>query len=234
MPLEVFELASPEYLHIQEGGRTMYGCDQDWYQIQWREKAGCGPVTATNLLLYLIKKHRLPQLPYQNRTVAEALCAMDDVFTFVRPTIMGLHTVKLFVNGVRKLARRYHIRFCYHFLNVPPCAEKRPDIRAVQAFIESGIRSDAPVAFLNLHAGDVETLDTWHWVTIVGIAVDSETGGVMVRFYDHAQALEMDMGQWLRTTRRGGGFVYFGDPFAMGETDGTEEAPEGRHEEPAV
>jgi hypothetical protein len=84
------------------------------------------------------------------------------------------------------------------------------------------LKNDAPVAFLNLHAGDVEELDTWHWVTIIG--VDEELGDLgghgagtasfKARFYDHGQCREADVGRWLATTKTGGGFVFISNPQA--------------------
>jgi hypothetical protein len=214
MPTNSYEIAHPEYLHIASGDGPLHGCDQEWYKISWRKRAGCGPVAATNLLLYAAKKYSLQEaLPYKNGTVAEAAEAMNDVFTFVRPTVAGLNTVKLFVNGVRKLARHHGLRFsCYRHLNIHMSAAARPDVGAVGAFIAGGLRKDAPVAFLNLHAGAVAEVDSWHWVTIVGMAEDTDTGAVTLRFYDYAKSRELDLGKWLSTTRMGGGFVYLGSP----------------------
>ncbi|MDR1541915.1 MAG: hypothetical protein LBU32_28830 [Clostridiales bacterium] len=215
MPLESYEIAHPEYLHIVSGDGFLYGCDQEWYAITWRKRAGCGPVAATNLLLYLIKKHCLQTIPYKNGTIVEASAAMNDVFPFVRPTITGLHTVKLFVKGIRKLSRHYNVRFNCQYLNIPPNKAVRPDINAVGAFISEGLRKDVPVAFLNLHAGDVKEVDSWHWVTIVGLCLDTDSGKLMARFYDFTKSLEMDMGKWLSTTRLGGGLVYLNNPVVL-------------------
>jgi hypothetical protein len=176
MPITSYGIAHPEYLHIPSDGGTLYGCDQEWYKITWRRRAGCGPVAATNLLLYAAKKYSLQSLPYRNGTVSEAADAMNDVFPFVRPTIAGLNTVKLFVNGVRKLARHYGLRFSYSQMNIHTKAASRPSIRAVGDFIADGLRKDLPVAFLNLHAGDVTEVDSWHWVTIVGMREDKGAG----------------------------------------------------------
>jgi hypothetical protein len=210
-----YEIAHPEYLSIARGDEVLYGCDQEWYKILWRRRAGCGPVAATNLLLYLAKKHCLPTIPYSNGTVEDAAAAMNDVFQFVRPTITGLHTTKLFVNGVRKLSHRYGVRFNYHILNIPPHKAARPSLEAVGAFIADGLSCDAPIAFLNLHAGDVEELDGWHWVTIVGLDAGSDSGELTTRFFDYGKSLSMNIGKWLSTSLRGGGFVYLDNPATL-------------------
>jgi len=226
----------PEYMQIPRdggvdggvngGGGVYCGCDQSWYSSPWRRNAGCGPVAATNLLLYYVKKHALPAPPYRNANTAEALQAMDDVFGFVRPTIMGLHTVRRFVKGMRTLARFYGARLHVEFLNVPVLGAHRPGFAQLRAFLEGAMRRDAPVAFLNLHEGEAPDLDGWHWVTIVGLepadGADTSddangaegagdgggTGSLWVRYYDHGVEKRTDVGVWLATTAGGGGFAY--------------------------
>ena len=209
-----YEISHPEYMHIERGERTLYGCDQDWYEIEWRRRAGCGPVAATNILLYMRKKYDVADIPYYNGSVEEALEAMNDVYQFVRPRRRGLHTVRRFVKGMCKFGRRYGLSFRYRYLVIPPQAEKRPGIDEIIGFIEEGLEKDVPVAFLNLHAGSVEEqLSSWHWVTVVGI----EKGGmgraeILLRFYDQSNSLAVSLGEWLDTTEKGGGFAYFCRP----------------------
>jgi len=274
MVLKSYELSHPEYMWIRQGEKTLYGCNQDWYGIEWRRRAGCGPVAAANILIYLRKKYGEAKIPYGNDTVDEALVAMNDVFSFVRPCLRGLNTVKKFVNGMGKFGLKYGISFRYRYIVVPPQVEKRPDLDVVAGFIEEGLKNDVPVAFLNLHAGEVEAqLSSWHWVTVVGICRrgdggdsaaktndvghcgdnsaaktadskqcgddsaastadamqcgdsakkvaevkdiglrDEKPGNVIIRFYDQSNNLEVDLGKWLGSTRRGGGFTYFYKP----------------------
>ena len=205
-------ISRPEYMHISNGGETLRGCNQDWYQIEFRRRAGCGPVAATNILLYLRKRYDVEKLPYRNGDIDEALAAMNDVFQYVRPKRRGLHTVKKFVRGMSKLGRNYGLRFWYQYILVPPQAELRPDLGAVVEFIRAGLSNDVPIAFLNLDAGDVEAqLSSWHWVTVIELTA---TGGgeFVLRYYDQSKSLEVDLGKWLNTTAKGGGFAYFCKP----------------------
>jgi hypothetical protein len=206
---------------IRHGEKTQYGCNQDWYKVEWRRRAGCGPVAAANILIHLRKRYGADRIPYGNSTMDEALAAMDDIFAYVRPCLRGLNTVRKFVDGMGKFGRNYGLSFKYRYIVVPPQAEIRPNLDEVVRFIEEGLRHDVPVAFLNLHAGAVEdSLSSWHWVTIVGIDsdadadadADEELHSVTIRFYDQANSLEVDLGKWLNSTKRGGGFTYFYGP----------------------
>jgi hypothetical protein len=73
----------------------------------------------------------------------------------------------------------------------------------VLEFIQESLLLDQPVAFLNLHHGEVLNLDSWHWVTIV--ALDAESG--RIRVYDGGKKWDIDLHLWYRTTPRAGGFV---------------------------
>ena len=167
------EVSHPEYMYIgreDAGTETLYGCDQDWYRIEWRRRAGCGPVAATNILLYLKRKYGVGEIPYTGGSVAEALSSMNDAFTYVRPRRRGLNTVKKFVRGMCKFGRSYGVSIKYRYILIPPQKEKRPDFQEIVRFIGDGLGKDIPVAFLNLHAGAVEEqLSSWHWVTVVGM-----------------------------------------------------------------
>ena len=217
MTLESYEISNPEFMCMQQEKETLYGCNQDWYRIEWRRRAGCGPVAATNILVYLRKKFDIKDIPYQNSDVEEALVAMNDVFLYVRPRRRGLHTVRKFVKGMCKFGRRYGVSFWYQFINVPPQVEMRPDLDAVARFIEDALNNDVPVAFLNLDAGDVEEqLQSWHWVTVVGMSKNAISGSggqnIVLRYFDQSKSIEVDLGKWLGTTVRGGGFAYFCRP----------------------
>ena len=209
---ESYKISHPEYMHIIEDGATLHGCNQDWYKIEFRRRAGCGPVAATNILLYLRKRYDVEKIPYNNDNIDEALIAMNDVFLYVRPKRRGLHTVKKFVRGMSKLGHSYGLSFWYQYILVPPQVEKRPPLDEVIRFISNGLSADVPIAFLNLDAGEVEAqLSSWHWVTVVEMA-GKHPGEYALRYYDQSKYLEVNLGRWLNTTTKGGGFAYFCKP----------------------
>jgi hypothetical protein len=216
-----YDISYPEYIWLRRGDETLYGCDQDWYKIEWRRRAGCGPVAATNILCYLRKKYGFERIPYLNGNINEALAAMNDVFMYVRPKRRGLHTVRKFVMGMCKFGRDYGISFRYKYILVRPQREFRPTLNEAVSFIMGGLENDVPIAFLNLDAGDVEDqLQSWHWVTVVGMtrtvrtaeAPEAPAQTIVLRYYDQSKSREVDLGRWLSSTSRGGGFAYFCKP----------------------
>lgn len=70
-------------------------------------------------------------------------------------------------------------------------------------FIEDALKEDLPVAFLNLHNGQLVNLESWHWVTIYEL--DREKGRVSI--LDQSSLKEIDLKLWLNTSNKGGGFV---------------------------
>ena len=69
------------------------------------------------------------------------------------------------------------------------------------------MKSDSPVAFLNLHNGGQEQLETWHWVTVVGLFQVSEGSPVMLTIYDAGESFPIEFSLWYETTGRSSGFV---------------------------
>jgi len=198
-------------MYLRRDMETLYGCDQDWYQIEWRRRAGCGPVAATNILFYIMKKYDIKEIPYQNDSVETALVAMNDVFLYVRPKRRGLHTVRKFVKGMYKFGLKYGLSFRHRYILVPPRTELRPGLDDVIDFVEEAFKYDVPVVFLNLDAGAVEDqLQSWHWVTVVGMSVNGPS--ILLRYFDQSKCIEVDIGKWLSTTSKGGGFAYFCKP----------------------
>ena len=207
---EGFEIKNPEYLQIIQNGERLYGCNQAWFQSQWHRKTGCGPTTATNLLLYLNKQSGMLGLPYGNVDVQQARRAMEDVFRYVHPTPFGVFSVRHFTKGVEYLAEFHGIRIKVNRLIIPPLKPLRPKLPAVLRFIEDGICQDSPVAFLNLHADKSSHLDDWHWITLIGVRTN-EDGSVTATVYDNSRQYETDIANWLATAPVGGGFVYLSD-----------------------
>ena len=86
---------------------------------------------------------------------------------------------------------------------------QRPALNEVVDFLRSGLRQDAPVAFLNLCNGEEENLHRWHWVTVVGMEYAADGSQAVLYTLDEGRKKTVDLGLWLKTTVLGGGFVYF-------------------------
>ncbi len=87
---------------------------------------------------------------------------------------MGVHLVSQFTKGLSTALPEQHIDGEVVSMSLPKSREVRPPFSMVVEFIKESLLLDQPVAFLNLHHGDVMNLDSWHWVTIVGL--DAESG----------------------------------------------------------
>ena len=71
-----------------------------------------------------------------------------------------------------------------------------------------GIKLDHPVAFLNLDNGKESKLDTWHWVTIVGIEYNKNEE-LYATIADEGLLKTIDLSLWINSTSKEGGFIYF-------------------------
>ena len=54
--MSIYSLQKPDQLDFKINGRIWYGYSQDWYQDEWRQRAGCGPTTATYLAAYCLHR----------------------------------------------------------------------------------------------------------------------------------------------------------------------------------
>jgi len=199
-------IAFPEYLQLPfKGGAPHYGCDQDWFRGFWQRKAGCGPCTGANILYYLARGGRL-RLPVAVDSQDGFLSLMEHSWAYLTPTMMGLNSPALMQKGLDALLSLQGSGMKSQALEVPAEPERRPSAGTAEAFIRSGLAADSPVAFLNLSNGEVPQLENWHWVTVVGLSGAGEDA--LMDIYDNGRRLSVPLGLWLRTTKRGGGFVY--------------------------
>lgn len=195
----------PELLVIDDDGHLNYGANQIWYKSYWKRQAGCGPTACALLIWYISHTHEncknLCEHNTQNRVAF--LQIMEEVWEYVTPTIMGLNSTSLFINGVVKYAEKKGVSINCRNIEIPKCKTDRPSNTQLNKFISDAVADDLLIAFLNLSNGDIANLDKWHWVVIVGKVVDTDT----VIIYDQGNCKEIDMSIWLSTTTTGGGLV---------------------------
>ncbi len=87
-------LKHPEYLTIvDETGMRYHGADQEWFPLVWQRKAGCGPTTASNLVLY--NRHQASPI---GKT--DMVRLMENMWNHITPGIMGVHLVSIFTKGL--------------------------------------------------------------------------------------------------------------------------------------
>lgn len=202
------EVKHPEWLQIEIDNQKMYGYNQSWYTTSFRRTRGCGPTAAAMLLLYLNMREGEP-LSYQNHSISSIGKVLEDVWNFVTPGwLLGLSSTGKFFKGMEALFSHYRLSWRCHELSLSAFRTKRAPLSQVVKFLEDGIASDCPIAFLNLHKGRVTDLESWHWTVIVSLSYDEGQKRYMATCYDGGCSITFDLGLWLETTRLGGGFAY--------------------------
>lgn len=205
----VYGITDPERLTIREGERTWRGADQEWYGESWQRKAGCGPTCAALLLHYLAAAgpERKALCPKRASSRKDFVRLMDEVWKFVTPGRMGVNSLHPFSRGLAAYARERGVALPVRELDIPALKIARPTIDQCAAFLRTGLTADCPVAFLNLSAGQVKALDSWHWVTIIALEEHGE-GPLLCTVLDGGKEITVDFRLWFQTTGRGGGLIY--------------------------
>ncbi|HSK67848.1 MAG TPA: hypothetical protein VLA21_01160 [Candidatus Limnocylindria bacterium] len=210
-------ISSPEHLHFPCEGKecaraaTLFGFDQDWFSGFWQRKAGCGPCTGANILLYLSRMGRI-SLDEETRDRAGFLRLMEQSWQYLTPGIMGLNSPFMMQQGLDAFFEERGSGLRARALEIPAEPSARPDSSEAEAFIRDGLAADSPVAFLNLSNGDIPHLESWHWVTVVGVEGEGDKADLLI--YDNGNSIRVNLYTWLHSTRRGGGFVYVADSAA--------------------
>lgn len=196
-----------EYLHLTDGENRLYhGADQEWFPLSWQRRAGCGPTTASQLLLY--NGRSSPELGLKVvKDKDEMVSLMGEVWTYITPGIMGVHLVSHFTKGLERYLAEHNVDRAVTSLLLPKERAKRPSFDEVTTFITSRLEAGQPVAFLNLSSGGVKGLDSWHWVTVVGLYQEKEEGPVMLVIYDAGTRIDINFTAWYEATGRASGFV---------------------------
>ena len=190
----------------QDGTRS-HGADQDWYSLPWRQRAGCGPTTASVQMAYLacLRPSLAALCPLEGREQGAFTAYMDQVWEYVTPGDHGLNRLEMYTGGVARFCGERDVRLVPRALEAP-AGPGRPGFDRCVSFIRAGLESDCPVAFLNLDNGDVEALDKWHWVLITDLA--ETDGGGACNIADGGKLVSIDLALWHRTAKVLGGFVW--------------------------
>lgn len=203
-----YQLSRPELLTITEGGQTWRGADQLWYPDEWQRKAGCGPTAAAMLVSYLAQTRPACAglYPAGSWERADVLGLMEELWRYITPGKHGVNTTHLFTKGLSAFAAERQVALSIRELDVPRLKLARPTADQCAAFLRSSLLADAPVAWLNLHAGTVEGLDDWHWVTVAGLEERGD-GALLCTILDGGKELTVDFRLWFQSTKAGGGLV---------------------------
>lgn len=197
-----FGIHHPELFQIEEHDRSIsYGCQQRFFGTKWKQLSGCGPTAASNLVLYAQTK----DVCTQALRIESIKHLMNGMWTYVTPGMMGVDSTTKFEKGLSRYLKVHELPYTVHKLDVPKVKEQRPTLQQVNDFLTQAFEKDAVVAFLNLHKGETENLDEWHWVVIIDVQYDESTSEVTI--LDDGKKLKVDLVVWLETTKNKGGFV---------------------------
>ncbi len=196
----------PEWLQPLCEGRISYGYNQEWFDEAWKRLAGCGPTTATQLLVYADMRSGRESVEAL-AVMEQALHAMERVWPYVTPRPGGgLYKTTWFKSGVEHYLEDHDLPETVEMLRVFPFFASRPSLEVTASFIKEGLLSDSPVAFLNRHRGGEPGLETWHWVPMVALEkVDDDYIGTV---YDEEIEKQFSLKNWLTRSTLGGGFLY--------------------------
>ncbi|MDR1651983.1 MAG: hypothetical protein LBR87_09370 [Synergistaceae bacterium] len=188
-------------------GESFYGCSQDWFGTEWQRMAGCGPSVVSNMMIYRNNIDQGGNNKVNRKT--SCLSLMEEVWKFVTPTPRGIPSTDLLCEFVGRYAASMNRHVACAHCEVPQDPSLRPPVPEVASYLEKALASDIPVAFLNLCSGDEENLDEWHWVTVVSLEQAASGGHALLKILDRGFISAVDLDLWLKTTKNGGGFVYF-------------------------
>ncbi len=188
--------------------QPLYGGDQDWYGTRWQRMSGCGPTTVANIIYYLSRTRGLSEC-HAKLTKKECMELMDEIWNYVTPTINGISSAGMLHNCVRKYLDKKKLDIKLDILDVPKKKPLRPDFSQVLVFLSKALSNDSPVAYLNLDHGTIEELESWHWVTIISLEYEEGAGPAYVEILDGGLIKQINLCEWYKTTRLGGGFVSF-------------------------
>jgi hypothetical protein len=212
-PLLLSELANPDLMMIHDEGSAdkSFGCKQDWFGQHWQRQAGCGPCTAATLIYYLSR--RQPELgplyTAASHTKTDFTHFMEEIWYYVTPGYMGVNEASILADGVHLYAESHGIELTPIVQKIPGNQQSsRPSASEFTSFIKQGLDQDCPVAFLNLSNGQLDNLDSWHWVSITGLQADPN-GEIFATIADNGECKQINLTLWHCTTLLGGAVVYF-------------------------
>jgi len=191
----------------QKSKQEFFGSNQRWYPTTWQRLAGCGPCAASNIYYYLTYLQNSLENKLESRE--EWVSLMGELWKHVKPSIRGVNKFEMFYKPMLEFAQKKGMELSYHLCEVPEEVYRRPTFQRVIDFLGEALDKDLPIAFLNWCNGEVKNLDRWHWVTIIELGYDLEKDWAYVNILDEGRFKTIDLALWLKSTKLGGGFLYF-------------------------
>ncbi len=208
----IHAIRSPEIFILRDEADpavVWHGFNQTWFHTSWQRRSGCGPTAVASAVYYLRRTRRLPgaEQPFSQ---SECRALMEDVWKYVTPTLHGIPSANMLVDGARAYFRARSLPVRADTLDIPARRQDRPAMSGLLDFLAGGLDGDMPVAFLNLNSGREKTLDSWHWVPLIRLQ-DGPDRIARADILDEGLVKTVNLTRWYGTTTLGGGFVRFFD-----------------------
>lgn len=159
------ELNFPVVYH--EETMVGYGGNQEWFKEIMKKRAGCGCTSGANLAAYYASNFAAMASIYDGSSgrfnQAEFIRAMEEMYLYMTPGMMGYPYVRKFANQF--------IKFCgEHGIDLDPVyCLKFGTTEEATSYLKECIDEGHPIALLILfHRARELKEDNWHWVTITG------------------------------------------------------------------
>lgn len=216
----------PEWLSVRlNDGRLSHGPDQAWFAEPARRQRGCGPTTAALIAAYIARKPDMVSLykPYKGLSRSagyiaadyvlgqdEMLAHMGEMWRYVKPSVMGLWRSSNMARGFTDYTAARGVpldtrRFLVSWLK--PRTHKLW-VELIQ-FIRHNLVYDIPIAWLIYDKGKLESPQSWHWVSVIGISFASDYSSCSLEIIDHQRKHEINLLDWFQPSKLGGAFVAF-------------------------
>lgn len=150
-----------------------YGGNQEWFHQNWKRQAGCGSTSGANLAAYYASiDNRMIELykgNHSNFSKSEYLQAMEEMFQYMKPGILGYPFIHKFSKQFVKFCKERGVRMEATIL------KKYHTSQEAFQFVKHSIDAGQPIALLVLfHRAMQLRQDNWHWMTITGYVEATE------------------------------------------------------------
>lgn len=182
------------------------GCNQAWFHDPWQQQAGCASCALSNALWYW-QRRKSVRPARDDRSKSAALHMMEDAWHYVTPSAMGVNDPNVFRRGAENFFRKHGHLIETELLSLPQSQRNRPTLQNCAAFLTRALSADIPPAFLNYANGKLQNLESWHWVSVVGLKSNQEKAELLI--CDQGELKRIDWRLWLKTSLLGGHLVAF-------------------------
>ncbi len=216
--------AQGKFVPVYDSSKTYYGGHQEWYKaptdengnpvigsISGREKNGCGPVAAANIMYYMSKEKTAFKMlyPYTSLEKSTFLEFMITMYNVINPAVFGETSLNSFGSDVKSWAKKQGVTLTSHVY--PASSYNR--VASADA-IKAGLKKNKPVAALNLKYGYVDPEKGvgvgWHWVTITKYFQSTDdTRWIAVSTWGRRQSLSWDAYWEACHSAYGSGYAWF-------------------------